>query len=125
MSWVHGVSLNRLYVIDAYNFQIVMSLPAMSLRLTFCASRKGGTGEVGGFQHWAQVTWLLLGLAVESSWSTLGGPFLLLCTNGLSRKAIFLLCRDNHWPRAVAITSLLDSGCGLSHECVQDGCNGT
>ena len=42
-------SLNRLYVIDAYNFQIVMSLPAMSLGLTFCASRKGGTGEVGGF----------------------------------------------------------------------------
>ena len=76
MSWVHGVSLNRLYVIDAYNFQIVMSLPAMSLGLTFCASRKGGTGEVGGFQHWAQVTWLLLGIAIESPWSALGGPFL-------------------------------------------------
>ena len=35
-----------------------------------------GQGEVGGFQHWAQVTWLLLGLAVESPWSALGGPFL-------------------------------------------------
>jgi len=28
-----------------------MSLPAMSLELRFCISRKGGTGEVGGFQH--------------------------------------------------------------------------
>ena len=33
-----------------------------------------GQGEVGGFQPWAQVTWLLLGLAVESPWSALGGP---------------------------------------------------
>jgi len=35
-----------------------------------------GQGEVGGFQHWAQVTWLLVGIAVESPWSALGGPFL-------------------------------------------------
>jgi len=48
--------------------QIVMSLLAMSLGLRFCASRKGGTGGGGGFQHWAQVTRLLS---------------LLLCTNGL------------------------------------------
>ena len=30
---------------------------------------------MGGFQHWAQITWLLLGVAVESPWSALGGPF--------------------------------------------------
>jgi len=28
---------------------------------------------------WAQVTWLLLGLAVESPWSALSGPFLSFC----------------------------------------------
>jgi len=56
-----------------------MSLPAMSLGLRFCTSRKGGQGEVGEFQPWAQVTWLLLGLAVESPWSALGGPLLSSC----------------------------------------------
>jgi len=35
-----------------------------------------GQGEMGEFQHWAQVTWLLQGLAVESPWSALGGQFL-------------------------------------------------
>jgi len=48
----------------------------VSLGLKFCASRKSGTGEVGGFEPWAQETWLLLGLAVESPWSALGWPFL-------------------------------------------------
>jgi len=32
---------------EPFNFQLVMSLPAMSLRLRFCASRKGGTGGGG------------------------------------------------------------------------------
>ena len=40
-------------------------------------------------------------------------------------EAIFSLCRGDHWPRAVTIASSLDSGCGLSLECIQDGCNGT
>ena len=89
---------------------------------------------MGRFQPWAQVTWLLLGLAVESPWSALGGPFLSSCArtgleNGLLAisgcEAIFLLCRGDHWPRSVTIASSLDSGCGLSLECVQDGCNGT
>ena len=35
-----------------------------------------GQGEVGGFQHSAQVAWLPLGLAVESPWLALGRPFL-------------------------------------------------
>jgi len=51
-----------------------MSYLAMSLELRFCASRKGGTGEVGGFQHLAGITWLLLGLAIERL--ALGGSFL-------------------------------------------------
>ena len=64
----------------SYNFQLVMSLPAKSLGLQKGQNR--GVSEVGGFQHWAQVTWLLLGLAVESPWSALGGPFL---RNGLRK----------------------------------------
>jgi len=48
-----------------------MSLLAMSLGFRFYASRKGGTGEVGGFQHWAQVT---SGLSYTKL--VLGGPFL-------------------------------------------------
>ena len=40
-------------------------------------------------------------------------------------EAIFSPCRGDHWPRAVTTVSLLDSGCGLSNECEQDGCNGT
>jgi len=39
-------------------------------------------------------------------------------------EAIFSLCRGDHWPRAVTIAGSLDSGCGLSLECIQDGCNG-
>jgi len=35
-----------------------------------------GQGEVGRFQPWAQMMWLLLGLAVENPWLALGGPFL-------------------------------------------------
>jgi len=75
------------------------------------------------------------GLAVESLWSALGGPFLssysrtglensLLAMATISgSEAIFLLCRGDHWPRAVTIASSLDSVCGLSHECAQDGSN--
>jgi len=79
----------------------------MGLRL--CASRKGGTrggGRVSTLgpsnmatlglaveSPWsspggpAQVSWLLLGLAVESPWSSPGGPFLLMCTNGLRKRS--------------------------------------
>ena len=42
----------------------------------YAPAERVGQGEVGGFQPWAQVTWLLLGLAIESPWSALGRPFL-------------------------------------------------
>jgi len=72
-----------------------MLLPTMSLELGSAPAERVGLGWgwggarvglawVGGFQHWAQATWLLLGLAVESPWSALGGPFL-TCTNGLKK----------------------------------------
>ena len=84
------------------------------------------------------MTSLLLGLVVESPWSALGGPFLSSFARMASKtvfwpcrasisgsEAIFSLSRGGHWPRAVTIASSLDSGCGLSHECPQDGCNDT
>ena len=93
---------------------------------------------MGGVQPWVQVTCLLMGLAVESPLSSPAGPFLSSrartgLENGLlasrasvsCKEAIFSLCRGDHWPRTVTIASTLDSGCGLSLECVQDGCNGT
>ena len=56
-----------------------MSLPAMSLGLRFCASRKGGTVEGRRVSVVAEIAWLLLGLAIESPWSSPGGPFLSSC----------------------------------------------
>ena len=50
----------------SYKFQLVMSLPAMSLGLRFCKGQ-------GGFQPWAQVTWLLPGIDIESPGPALGG----------------------------------------------------
>jgi len=54
------------------------------------------------------------GLAVEA-----------LGRNWVGHFKIFLFCRDDCWPRAATIAHSLDSGCGLSHECAQNGCNGT
>ena len=96
----------------------------MSLVLRLCTSRKGGTGELGGFQRKADITCLLLDLAVESPWLALGGPFLascLLCTNGLRKQssgqveppflAVKLLSRSVRMviarPRAITIESSL------------------
>ena len=43
---------------------------------------------MGRFQHWAKITRLLLGLAVESHWLALGGLFsLLLCMNELRKQS--------------------------------------
>ena len=54
-------------------FSFMMSLPAMSLGLRFCVSRKGGTGGGG----WVvQTAWLRLGSSLEATWLALGGPFL-------------------------------------------------
>ena len=65
----------------------VMLLLAMSLGLRLCASRKGGTGGGGRVSTLGPGKWLLLGLAVESPWSSPGGPFLSSCTNGLRKRS--------------------------------------
>ena len=55
--------------------QLVISLLAMSIELSFVPAGRAREGEVGGF--WAEIaSWLLLGLAVESHWLALGEPFL-------------------------------------------------
>ena len=122
----------------SYNVQLVMSLPAMSLCLRFCTSRKGRTGGGGRVPTWAQIAWLRLGLVVENTWLALGGSsLLLLCMNGLRKQssghvgppflAVKLFScsyvRGNHWQRAMTIERSVDSGCGLSHKSAQDGCN--
>ena len=70
MSWVHGVSLNQLYVIDAYmrhtTFRLWCLFGQCPWDLGSVPAERVGQGEVGGFQHRAQVTWLLLGIAIEA-----------------------------------------------------------
>ena len=101
--------------------------------------RKGGTGGGGQVSTLGPGNMAASGLSCRKPLVIPGWAIsLLMCTNGLSkrssghvrafisgREAIFSLCRGDHWPRAVTIASSLDSGCGLSLECVHDGCNGT
>jgi len=39
-------------------------------------AERAGHGEVGGFQHYAEIAWFLLCLAVESPWLAASRPFL-------------------------------------------------
>ena len=56
----------------------------MSLGARFFGDREGGWVHPKGTckQHGGFLT-----LAVESHWSALGGPFLILCTNGLRKQS--------------------------------------
>jgi len=54
----------------------VVQLSACEVTWHIFWSRKGGTGGGEWVHSKVQTTWLLLGLAVESPWSALGGPFL-------------------------------------------------
>ena len=66
---------------------------------------------------WAISLFLCLNGLREWSSGRVGRPFLAV------KLFSHVLSRSNHWPRAVTIESSLDSGCGLSHETAQDGCN--
>jgi len=94
------LALSRLYAIDAYmrhtTFSLWCHFQQCPWDLGSAPAERVGQGEIGRFQHWALVV-----------------------------RPIFLLCRGDHSPRGMTIASWLDSGCGLSHECAQDGCNGT
>ena len=113
-----------------------MSLPAKSLGLRFCASRKGGTGGGGWVSTLGPSNMAASGLSCRKPLGSTGWAIsLLLYTNGLRKRSSghvykacicqWGLCRGDHWPKAVTIASSLDSGCGLSLKCVQVGCNGT
>ena len=122
----------------SYNFQLVMSLPAMSLGLRFCSSRKSESGGGGHVSTLGLGNMAASGLSCRKPLISPGLAIsLLLCMKGLRKQysgcrasisgseAIFSLCTGDHWPRHMTIASSLDSGCVLSFECVQDGCNGT
>ena len=74
-----NLSINRLYAIDTYMRRTTFSLWCHFRQcpwdLGSAPAERVGRGRWAG-QPWAQVTWLLLGLAVESPWSALGEPFL-------------------------------------------------
>ena len=60
-----------------------LSVGAIHFEDGYCASKKGGIGDVDGFQHSIPPTspyptWQLPWLAVEKPWSALAGPFLTL-----------------------------------------------
>ena len=110
----------------------------MSLGLRFYASRKGGTGGGGQVSTLTPGNMAASGLSCRKPLVGTGWAIsLLLCMNSLRKQSsghvgppflavnLFSRSRGSHWTRAVTIASLLDSGCVLSCECAQDGCNGT
>jgi len=74
----------RIYA--SYNFQLVISLLAISLGLRFCASRKGGTGGDGrvlGLGNMAASGLIYRKPLVGTGWV---GHFSPTCTNGLRKR---------------------------------------
>ena len=117
-----------------------MSLLAMSFGLRFCASENGRTEGGGRDSTLGPGNMAASGLSRRKPLARTGWAIsLLLCTNELRKwcsghihvgppflaVSLFSLCSGDHWPRARTTASSLDSGCGLSHECAQDGCNVT
>ena len=127
---------DRLYMMDVDLRHTTFSLWCQCPRdLDSAPAEKG---EVGGFQYWAQISLLLVGLAVESRGWHWVGHFSRPCMNRLTKlssghvgppfsggEAVFSVYRGDHWPRTVTIESTLKSGCGLSHESAQDSYNST
>ena len=53
----------------------MLSFDAIRFEDMFCTSRKGGTGEVGGYTAMHDSAWWWLQLPIEKPWSVTGGPF--------------------------------------------------
>ena len=69
----------------------MLSVGAIRFEDRFCASRKGGTGEVGGATALADHAWRLLQLAIEKARSALDGPlFCLLVQMGVENRPLTL-----------------------------------
>ena len=100
------------------------------------ACRTGGGGWVhlkgancmaaSGFRR-KKRPWLALGGHFSPPFHKMGlGMIFWPCRATISgSEVLFSLCRDNHWPTAVTIKSLLESGSDLSHGSTQDVWNGT
>ena len=72
----------------SYNFQLVMSLPAMSLGLRFCASRMGETGGGERVSTLGPGNMAASGLSYRKPLVSTGWAIsLLLCTNGLRKRS--------------------------------------
>ena len=70
----------------------MLSVGTIHFEDRFCASRKGGTGEVGGCTTLADSAWWQLQLPVEKPWSMPGGPFVcFLAQTGLENAPPFTL----------------------------------
>ena len=75
-------------ILASYNFQLVMSLPAMSLGLRLCASRKGGTGGGGQVSTLGPGNMAASGLSCRKPLVIPGWAIsLLMCTNGLRKQS--------------------------------------
>ena len=110
---MYGMVINRLYAIDAYmrhtTFSLWCCFRQCPCDLGSVPARKGGTVGDG------QVYMAGSGLSCRNPLVGIGWAIsLLLCTNGLRKqssdhvgppflavKPIFLLCKGDHWPRAV------------------------
>jgi len=109
-----------------------MSLSVVSLKVRFCTSRKGEPGEGGWVLTLGPGSMLFLGLAVERPLA-LGGPFLsFFARMGLEKSSshveppfVAVKLFSHSIGATIGAVSSLDTGCGLSHKCAQDGCNGT
>ena len=114
-----------------------MSLLAMSFGEIGSASiERAGQGEVGWCTWKVHTAWLSLGSALKTPWLALDGlilsyaqraekTVLSLCWTPIpDSEAFFPVWSSSCWPGAVTISSSLMVGCDLSHECVEDGCNG-
>ena len=87
----------------------MLSVGAIRFEDRFCASRKGGTGEVGGCTALAHSAWRLLQLAIERAWSALDGPFCFLVQTSVDNGAL-------SGRRARTVERSVMSGCGQGHE---------
>jgi len=93
-------AFNQLYEIDAYMHHTTLSLwchlQQCPWDLGSAPAKTVGQGEVGGCTWRVQKAWLLLGLAVESPWLALGGPFLSSFAQMGSEKNCLLTMSSGH-----------------------------
>jgi len=74
-SWVYLFRAHSGYIRHE-TFSFMMSLPAMSLGLRFCMSKRAGQAEVGGYARRVQTASPHLGSSLEATGLALGRPFL-------------------------------------------------